>query len=215
MTDQPTTPQPATDASLAAAEVESTPTQAATPPAPPEAGPIPEAAPLDIPAAPPIPSPAASALTPPPVSALGLSPSLSVTAPAQAPTQATASSQLALALASNDQRQVTPGNLGIPTQVANPARATWRTFAQSLIGLLVVAVPLANLVLANVNDFLHSQTFLVVSPKVYALVNGGLLITAFVVALVARIMLVPGVAAFIERYVPFLAPIAPGGKHQA
>lgn len=210
MTD-PTTPTPATDASLAAAEVESTPTQAATPPAAPEAGPsIPEAPALDIPAAPPI-----AALIPAPVSALGVSPSLSVTAPAAGPDLATASAQLARALASNDQRQVTPGNLGIPTQVANPARTSWRTFVQSLIGLLIVAVPLANLVLANVNDFLHSQTFLVVSPKVYALVNGGLLVTAFVVALVTRIMLVPGVAAFIERYVPFLAPIAQNGKHSA
>src|SRR5690606_5204651 len=29
-------------------------------------------------------------------------------------------------------------NLGVPTQVANPKRASWRTFAQSLVSFLVV-----------------------------------------------------------------------------
>lgn len=115
-----------------------------------------------------------------------------------------------------DQRQVFPGNVGVATQVANPRRTTWRTFTQALIGILVVAVPLANAVLANVNDFLHSQTYLVVSPKVYVIVNGALLVIAFIIALVARIMAVPGVASFIATYLPALAPARAigSGRHE-
>lgn len=116
-----------------------------------------------------------------------------------------------------DQKQVNPGNVGIPTQVANPARTTVRTVVQAIIGILIVAVPLANIVLSNLIDYLSKQTDLQVDPIVFVWLNLGLAVTAFVIGLVSRIMATPGVAEFIQKYIPWLAPIksVAGGEHEA
>lgn len=102
-----------------------------------------------------------------------------------------------------------PVNAGVPTQVANPARTSLRTFIQTAIGLLVVAVPLLNVVAANLLDTLKTQTFVQVAPWVYVGLNGAIAITAVVALIVTRIMNTPGATAFITKYLPWLAPIKP------
>jgi len=120
-----------------------------------------------------------------------------------------------LALPAADQKLITPGNAGVPTQVANPRRASWRTVVQAIIGILIIAVPLVNLVLANVSDYLQKQTDVAVPAWVWLVINTGLAVTALVSGLIARIMNTPGVAAFIAKYLPFLAPIKQDGAHEA
>lgn len=115
-----------------------------------------------------------------------------------------------------DQKQVAIGNIGVPTQVANPRRASWRTIVQSIIGLLVVAVPLVNVVLGQISDYLQQQTDVAVPGWVWIVLNAGLAVTAVVSGLIARIMNTPGVADFIAKYLPFLAPIKQAaGEHEA
>ena len=115
-----------------------------------------------------------------------------------------------------DQKLITPDNAGVPTQFANPRRASWRTVVQTAIGILVIAVPIANSVLANVSDYLHEQTDVAIAPWVWVAPNAGLGITALVSGVIARIMNTPGVSAFIAKYLPILAPIgASKGDHEA
>lgn len=94
-------------------------------------------------------------------------------------------------------------NEGVPTPIANPTRATIRTTVQAVIGLVLIANPLAGAVIA----YLQEQTDLEVSPIVFVILNAVVAITAFVIGLAARIMAVPGVAAFIQDKLPWLAPI--------
>lgn len=100
---------------------------------------------------------------------------------------------------------------GTPTQIANPIRTSIRTFIQNLVPTLVVLVPLVNLTLVSLSGFLQQQTDLAVPGWVFVWVNGGIAVTSFLAALTARIMAVPGVAAFIARRLPWLAPIRPSG----
>lgn len=109
----------------------------------------------------------------------------------------------------NDSRLALPANFGVPTQVANPTRTTWRTVVQSVVGILVVLVPLLNVVTATVIDYLGKQTDVDVPGWVFLALNGILAVTALVIGLVARIMAIPGVANFIAKYLPWLAPIKP------
>lgn len=115
-----------------------------------------------------------------------------------------------------DQKQVVIGNIGVPTQVANPRRASWRTVVQSVIGVFVVAVPLVNVVLGQINDYLRQQTDVAVPGWVWVVLNAGLAVTALAAGLISRIMNTPGVADFIAKYLPFLAPIKGSrGEHEA
>lgn len=119
-------------------------------------------------------------------------------------------------LPATDQKQITLGNVGVPTQVANPRRASWRTVVQSVIGVLVVAVPLVNVVLGQINDYLRQQTDVAVPGWVWVALNAGLAVTALAAGLISRIMNTPGVAGFIAKYLPFLAPIKQtNGEHEA
>lgn len=160
-----------------------------------------------------IPAPASlvGPANPEPVAAQSVAGTLTTDSPHTIADLVTASSKAATLA---DQRELTPGNIGVATQVANPKRTAWRTFVQSAIGILIVAVPLANAVLANLSDYLQTQHDLAVAPWVFVAVNGGLAITAFVIGLVARLMATPGVAAFIETRLPFLAPIKTKGAHE-
>lgn len=207
MTDQPTP-----DATLAAAEPETAPAANVAAPEPvaetpaPEATPVVNAGPTDIPEHPPIPA----------LQSFIGAPASSATPLADLVASSSAVRSVALPVVT-DQRQVTPGNFGVATQVANPRRTTWRTFIQAAIGLLIVAVPLANAVLVQVAEFLKAQHDLVVPSWAFVVVNVGIGVSAFIIALVARIMVVPGVAAFIARYLPFLAPVkteAAGPRHE-
>lgn len=117
-----------------------------------------------------------------------------------------------------DQKEVVPGNVGVPTQVANPRRASWRTVIQSIVGVLIIAVPLVNATLAQISEYLRQQTDVAVPGWVWVVLNAGLAVTALVAGLVSRVMNTPGVAAFIEKYLPFLAPIkqySTPGEHVA
>lgn len=96
---------------------------------------------------------------------------------------------------------------GTPTQVANPARTAVRTTVQWLVPFLVLAVPAANSALGVLNDWLREQDDASVPGWVWLAVNGGLFVTGALITLATRIMAIPSVNAFIERYVPWLAPI--------
>lgn len=111
--------------------------------------------------------------------------------------------------ATNDERVLGLTNAGVPTQLANPWRTQLRTFVQSLVGLLIVLVPLVNVTLVMLSGYLQEQTDLAVPGWAFAAVNIGIAITSFVIGLVARLMTVPGVAAFIAQRLPWLAPIKP------
>ncbi|WP_210480913.1 hypothetical protein [Naasia sp. SYSU D00948] len=108
-----------------------------------------------------------------------------------------------------DEKQIVPGNVNVPTQVANPKRTTLRSFVQAAVGMLVVLVPLVNGVLTAVQGVLKDQTDVTLPAWVYLWINTGIVVTSFIIALVARIMAVPGVADFIARHLPWLAPIKP------
>lgn len=105
-----------------------------------------------------------------------------------------------LALVQTDEIPAAPGT---PTQVANPIRATIRTIVQNLVILL----PLVNITAAGVIDYLNRQTDLAIPAWAFAVLNGVVLVTSFVIGLVARIMATPGVNEWIKAHLAFLAPI--------
>jgi len=113
----------------------------------------------------------------------------------------------------SDQIQVTDTNDGVATQVANPRRATLRTFMAAAFGLLVAV----NAALPAIIDFLHAiEDAVVVPPWAYAAANGVAVVAAALIALVTRILALPSVNGWVEQWVPWLAPIAPtDGKHAA
>ena len=94
-------------------------------------------------------------------------------------------------------------NEGVPTNVANPTRAMIRTIVQAVIALVLVVNPLAVAVIT----YLQEQTDIAIDPLVFVVLNAIVAITAFLIGLAARIMAVPGVAAFIQANLPWLAPI--------
>lgn len=208
MTDDPQSPTPIGDALLASQDAEAgqkAPTPAEEAPTAPA---VAQGSPLVIPEAAPIPEGAPAAAPIPASSSAAAQPILLP----QAVAELVAASATAKAQA--DQREVSPGNVGVPTQVANPRRTAWRTVVQSIVATLVVAVPLANAVLANLSDYLHTQHDLAIAPWVFVAVNGALAVTALASGLVARLMATPGAAAFVARYLPFLAPIKTSGAHE-
>lgn len=102
-----------------------------------------------------------------------------------------------------------PVNVGVPTQVANPRRASWRTFVQSIIGFLVSL----NVILPIVAAFLasNSETAAKILGQYYgptiAWINGAIIVGAFLAKLLAQIMAIPAVNAWITKYLPALSPI--------
>ena len=103
---------------------------------------------------------------------------------------------------------VEPENTGVPTQVANPARAVLRTVVAALVWL-ILALPVANLILSEVAAYLQEQTSLEVAPWVWVAVNGALATVAFVTGLITRILAVPAVNTWLTLHLPVLAPIKP------
>lgn len=101
----------------------------------------------------------------------------------------------------------TPANHGVPTQVANPRRATLRTALAVLAGI-VTALPVLSAALLIVQDEL-TKSGLDVPPVVWAVITAGLAILALVSLTVTRILALPGVNAWIVAYLPALAAIKP------
>lgn len=97
----------------------------------------------------------------------------------------------------------------IPTQIANPKRASWRTFVQSAVAFLIGA----NIVLPIVSGFLvdNIDGLKSVLGPVYGYivigVNVAILVLSLGAKLVALLMANVTVANWIEAHLQFLAPI--------
>lgn len=89
------------------------------------------------------------------------------------------------------------------TQIANPGRATLRTFVQSAVGLVLIA----NTVVPMLLDSLKTLPEGVVPGWVFVTLNGIAVATALLIALVARIMASPVVNSALEQYLPWLAAL--------
>lgn len=97
-------------------------------------------------------------------------------------------------------------NDGVPTQVANPVRATLRTAVAVLVSL-VLALPTLNAVLAALQAYLSEQGQVVVPAWVWLAVNGTAAAVVFISGLITRLLAVPGVNEFVKTHIPGLAAI--------
>lgn len=97
-------------------------------------------------------------------------------------------------------------NDGVPTQVANPGRATLRTALAVLIGL-VAALPTLNATLAALQAYLSEQAQVVIPAWVWLVVNGSAAVLLFISGLVTRLLAVPGVNEWVKAHLPALAAI--------
>ena len=70
---------------------------------------------------------------------------------------------------------------------------------RSIVGALVVLVPLANGLAAAAVAYLTSQTDVTIPPLVFVWLNAIIAGTALVIGLVSRLMAVPGVNAALQR----------------
>lgn len=109
-----------------------------------------------------------------------------------------------------DQKVIKPAaegklaNAGVPTQVANPSRAGWRTFFQSAI----IIIPALNIALANFQVLLETPPLDTLAPEwAFVAVNFTGLVMAALTKVIAQIMALPGFNAWISRRAPFLAPM--------
>lgn len=71
---------------------------------------------------------------------------------------------------------------------------------RSIVGALIVLVPLVNGVAAAAIAYLTSQTDVQIPPAVFVWLNAIVAATALVIGLVSRIMAVPGVNAFLQTF---------------
>lgn len=76
-----------------------------------------------------------------------------------------------------------------------PAQRVVRTIVQAL----VVLIPIVNGVALAVISYLQEQADVTVDPIVFAWLQGVIAVTAVIMGLVARVMAVPGVNAFLAR----------------
>lgn len=97
-------------------------------------------------------------------------------------------------------------NDGVPTQVANPKRATLRTVVAVIVGL-VVTLPLVNSFLLILQDELSKVTAFQIPAWIWAAINIALAIVALVGGVVTRVLAIPGVNEWIKAHVPGLAAI--------
>lgn len=97
----------------------------------------------------------------------------------------------------------------VATQEANPGRAVFRTIFAALLAF----APLVNGVLLAVQDWLTANTDVV--PAELALVVNGVLVAGLaLVALVTRVLAVPGVNDWLRKHLSVLAPDSKG-RHEA
>ena len=104
-------------------------------------------------------------------------------------------------------------NVDVPTQIANPSRASWRTFAQSIVAFLIVA----NIAAAVLVSFLASPdgaALLALLPDrfvavMFAVLNGIVVIGSALSKFVSLLMANPRVNEWVTAHLSFLAPIKP------
>lgn len=97
-------------------------------------------------------------------------------------------------------------NDGVPTQVANPKRATLRTVVAVIVGL-VIALPLVNSFLLILQSELAKVTAFEIPAWIWAAINVTLAAVALVGGIVTRVLAIPGVNEWIKAHVPGLAAI--------
>ena len=116
-----------------------------------------------------------------------------------------------------DQKVIVPAiasvraNNGVPTQVANPQRASWRTYVQAVVGFLIganVVLPIVALWLTTEQDGL-AATLGPAYPIILAGVNFGILVLGLLSKLIAQLMAHPAVNGWIVQHLSWLAPIKP------
>lgn len=95
------------------------------------------------------------------------------------------------------------------TQELNPARAVNRTVLAAVLAFF----PLINGILLAVQDWLTQNTE-IIPAELYGWVNGVLIAGLALVALVTRILAVPGVNDWLRDHLRILAPDAKG-RHEA
>jgi hypothetical protein len=97
-------------------------------------------------------------------------------------------------------------NDGVPTQVANPRRATLRTVVAVIVGL-VLTLPLVNAFLLILQSELAAVTAFEIPAWIWAAINISLAVVALVGGIVTRVLAIPGVNEWIKGHVPGLAAI--------
>ena len=96
------------------------------------------------------------------------------------------------------------------TQETNPAKAVMRTILAAVIAFF----PLTNGVLLAVQEWLTANSEVLPSWLI-VMVNGILLAGLLLVALVTRILAVPGVNDWLRKYAKAFAPDTTRGRHAA
>lgn len=96
------------------------------------------------------------------------------------------------------------------TQETNPTKAVMRT----LLAAVIAFFPLVNGVLLAVQDWLASNSE-VLPPGLTVAVNAVLIGGLLIVALVTRILAVPGVNDWLRKYAALFAPDTKQGRHRA
>ena len=97
----------------------------------------------------------------------------------------------------------------LATQEANPGRAVFRTIFAAAVALF----PLVNGILVAVQDWLTEYTD-TIPTEVALWVNGVLVAALALLALVTRVLAVPGVNDWLRKHLAVLAPDSKG-RHEA
>lgn len=103
--------------------------------------------------------------------------------------------------------QLTPAP--VSTQEANPGKAVNRTVFSAVLAFF----PLVNGILLSIQSWLTESTD-IVPAEMYGWVNGVLVACLALVALVTRVLAVPGVNDWLRDHLAVLAPDSKG-KHEA
>jgi hypothetical protein len=98
----------------------------------------------------------------------------------------------------------------ISTQEQNPRSATIRTTAVAIVTLF----PLLNLALAGALEALEPYR-VYVPDFVFIWLNGALIVVTIIIAVVQRVMAVPGLNDWFRMHFRLLAPEDKPGKHEA
>lgn len=98
----------------------------------------------------------------------------------------------------------------VATQEANPGRAVTRTFFAALLAF----APLVNGVLLAVQDWVVANSD-ILPAELAVWVNGILVAGLALVALVTRVLAVPGVNDWLRKHLSLLAPDNSPGRHEA
>lgn len=96
---------------------------------------------------------------------------------------------------------MTGRRVAVSTQEKNPRSASVRTGLAALVGMLILLNP----VLAVVIEVLRPYDA-AIPAWVFIWLNGAITVTAVAIALVTRIMAVPGVNEWLRKYARWLAP---------